>query len=90
MYRTIQILLVAYISTSSSFAFSANEGFPGREKYPNVKFIELADLYKTKARGEVVIVDARSNYEFETLRIKGAINIPVASKSFENDVAPRL
>jgi rhodanese-related sulfurtransferase len=85
-YRSIQIFLVIYFSIITNFAFSADEGFPGRKKYPDVNFIELADLYKVKAKGEVVIVDARSNYEFETLRIKGAINIPVANKSFEDDV----
>jgi len=30
----------------------------------------------------VVIVDARSSLEFETLRIKNAVNIPIASKKF--------
>lgn len=86
MFRLTLTTLATYLLTFSTFAFSAEEGFPGREKYPDVAYIELADLYKRKARNEVVIVDARSNYEFETLRIKGAINIPVANKSFENQV----
>ena len=86
MFRLIQIALITLLSTSSFLAYSADEGFPGREKYPSVKYIELQELNTRKARNEVVIVDARSNYEFETLRIKGAINIPVANKSFEEDI----
>jgi len=45
----------------------------------------LGDLYKTLK--DVVVVDARSALEFETLRVSTAINIPVASKNFEADVA---
>ena len=86
MFRSTLILLIVYLTTVTNFALAADEGFPGRDKYPDVKFIELADLYKRKARDEVVIVDARSNYEFETLRIKDAINIPVANKTFEQDI----
>ena len=86
MFRSTLIALITYLSTFSTFALSADEGFPGREKYPDVSYIELADLFNRKARNEIVIVDARSNYEFETLRIKGAVNIPVASKNFEIEV----
>lgn len=86
MYRATLILLITYLTTISNFAFSADEGFPGREKYPDVDYIEIDDLFKRKARNEVIIVDARSNYEFETLKIKGAINIPVASKTFEEQI----
>ncbi|WP_455376771.1 rhodanese-like domain-containing protein [Kaarinaea lacus] len=86
MFRSTLILLIVYLTTVTNFALAAGEGFPGRDKYPDVKFIELSDLYKRKARDEVVIVDARSNYEFETLRIKDAINIPVANKTFEQDI----
>lgn len=86
MFRSIQIILSTVLFTTSYFAYSADEGFPGREKYPDVQYIELQDLKQRQSRNEVVIVDARSNYEFETLRIKGAINIPVANKTFESDV----
>lgn len=63
----------------------AADEFPGRAKYPDVKVIELDDLFQK--RNDVVVVDARSSYEYETLRIKGAINIPLSSKSFAEDLA---
>ena len=86
MYRVLHILLVILLASIANSAWSAEEGFPGRKKYPDIPYIELTDLYAKKNRGEVVIVDARSNYEFETLRIKGAVNIPVANKTFEDEV----
>jgi len=86
MFRLFQLFLVTNLVTVSQSAWSADEGFPGRNKYPDVPYIELGDLYNKKARGEVVIVDTRSNYEFETLRIKDAVNIPVANDTFEEEV----
>ena len=86
MFRVLHILLVTLLATIANSAWSAEEGFPGRKKYPDIPYIEITDLYNKKNRGEVVIVDARSNYEFETLRIKGAVNIPVANKTLEEEI----
>jgi rhodanese-related sulfurtransferase len=55
-----------------------DEGFPGRSKYPDVKVFSKEQLYKDIEK--VVVVDARSSLEFDTLRIKDAVNIPVAKK----------
>jgi rhodanese-related sulfurtransferase len=61
-------------------ASANNKEFPGRDLYPNIPFIELADL-QAKFK-EVMIVDVRSTYEYDTLHVKGALNVPLASKSF--------
>jgi rhodanese-related sulfurtransferase len=58
--------------------------FPGRKAFPDIPVIELTQLRDTI--NDVVIVDARSRYEYETLHIKNAINLPVASKTFEQDL----
>jgi rhodanese-related sulfurtransferase len=55
-----------------------NEGFPGRPKYPDVKVLSKEQLYKDFDK--FVIIDARSSLEFDTLRIKGSVNIAVAKK----------
>ena len=68
----------------SSFSVMASEGFPGRAEYPEIPLYQKADLLKDF--NKVVIVDARSSLEFETLNIKGAVNIPVASKTFAKEV----
>lgn len=59
---------------------SASSEFPGRKLFPTTPIIELADFHAQ--RDTVIVVDARSHYEYEVLHIKGAINIPVASRDF--------
>lgn len=58
--------------------------FPGRAEFPEVPVIDLRHL--NDKLNDVVVVDARSSYEFETLRIKGALNLPVAAPTFESDL----
>lgn len=58
--------------------------FPGRPNYPDVKPMELADL--AKKFDNVIVVDARSQYEYDTLHIKSAVNIPVSSPNFAKQV----
>ena len=62
----------------------ANNDFPGRGEFPKIATYEKVDLFKRFH--DVIIVDTRSKYEYETLRIKGALNIPVNSKAFIKDV----
>ena len=59
---------------------NTNEEFPVRKLYPAVPVVELKDL---KARqDQVIIVDVRSAYEYQTLRMVGALNIPLSSPNF--------
>ena len=62
----------------------ADDGFPGRAEYPEIPLYQISDLLRDI--NNVVVVDARSSLEFATLQIKGAINIPVASKKFPDMV----
>jgi rhodanese-related sulfurtransferase len=64
---------------------SANEGFPGRPEYPDIPVYAMEKLQQDY--NQVVIVDTRSSYEFSTLNIKGAVNIPVAARDFEEHLA---
>lgn len=58
--------------------------FPGRRIYPHVKAMELGVL---KQRfDEVVVVDARTSYEYETIHIKGAENVTVSKRDFEEKI----
>lgn len=61
-----------------------NAEFPGRDIYPTIPFIEIDDLHAIKDK--TVIVDVRSAYEHKTLRIKGALNIPLASPSYAEKI----
>jgi len=69
----------------ASFSMAAKPDFPGRVEFPDVPVMEMKDL-QAKFK-DVVIVDTRSAYEFETLRIKGAQHISVAGSDFERKVA---
>lgn len=63
---------------------SADGLFPGRSQYKSVEVIELKALHDQLS--SIAVVDVRSEYEFETLRIAGAINIPVADPDFAKRV----
>lgn len=85
--RQITIVSLFSVALLASLGVQAEEeGFPGRQldKYKMVSVIELEDLYRRLS--DFTVVDARSGFEFDTLRIKGAVNIPVASESFESAV----
>lgn len=79
-YFAAIIFMLLCVSTT---ALAASE-FPGRKTYPDVNVIELLEL--KKQFDSVAIVDVRSAYEHRTLRIKGAINIPVSGEGFVNEV----
>jgi rhodanese-related sulfurtransferase len=74
---------IAFVWLLSSLVMAANVSaneFPHRAKYKNVPVMEMSQL---KAKFNTVeIVDVRSAYEFETLHIKGAINIPLSNREF--------
>jgi len=84
MKQTTLTLLFLINIMSLSSVLAADNGFPGRKKFPDIPVVEKEQLLKII--DDVVIVDARSPLEFKTLRIKGAVNIPVANKTFVDDV----
>jgi rhodanese-related sulfurtransferase len=65
-------------------ASAKSNGFPGRDEFPDIPVYEISQL-KSKI-DDVVVVDTRSKYEYDTLRIKGSLHIPVAAKTFEEQV----
>lgn len=78
-----KLFLLTLLLMSSTYSV-ANTGFPGRTEFPGVATIEKNELLNRF--NDVIIVDTRSKYEFDTLRIKGAVNIPVANKSFVKSI----
>ena len=80
---TLALLVLVNIFITPAI-MAADENFPGRKKYPDVTVIEKSQLLSKI--NDVIIIDARSPLEFKTLRIKGARNIPVASKTFVETV----
>lgn len=80
-YRQSLVVLLTVITLLGHTALAAdNQDFPGRALYPGLTWITLEDFYKI--RGSSYIVDARSAYEYNTLHIRNAVNIPLSSKDF--------
>lgn len=75
----VAILLIMFSLTAQLHA-NVNDEFPVRKLYPAVPVVEIDDLYKRFSK--VIVVDVRSAYEYQTLKITGALNIPVASSTF--------
>lgn len=58
----------------------------GDELYPGIRRIELPEARDLFKKNEAVFIDARNAYEYDTIRIKGAVNIPVNDEKFANIV----
>ena len=78
-------LLSMFILLLSSFAY-AGEGFPGREKFPDIPYISIEDLQRGYKENKFMVVDVRSNFEYKVIQIKGAYNFPVADDNFEQKI----
>lgn len=81
--------LAAIMIMASSTLIHAEEKapakeFPGRAIYLGTAYIELIDFYKQFDLS--IPVDVRSKYEYDTLKIIGARNIPLNSRSFISDM----
>jgi len=81
--KLLAIFLSFFLTLAASSVF-ANSEFPGRAKYPTVKIISKSKLLSHF--NNVVIVDARSKLEYETLKIKGSVHIPIAGKNFAKEI----
>jgi rhodanese-related sulfurtransferase len=79
----LALLVVAGLPGITAAAEKSEE-FPGRTVYPEVRHISIDQLYGR--RKDVVIVDVRSSYEYQTLRIDNAINISLADSNFSEQM----
>jgi len=82
VFKFFAIGLTLFVAVSAQVQAKTNtsEEFPVRKLYPAVPVVEIDDL--KKRQDKVIIVDVRSEYEFQTLRMVGAINIPLSSPNF--------
>lgn len=85
MFKRIALILIALVLGPSQplLAEDANP-FPFRKNYPQVQVIERAEL--TAKFDQYAIVDVRAPFEYEIMRIKGAVNIPLALPDFADKV----
>jgi len=82
-YLFSYVLLFTYVVISpTSYANETKDEYPGRRLYPNIEFIDLASFHEKLAYDKLLVIDVRSTFEFETLHIKKAKNISLASPLF--------
>ncbi len=72
----IALLFSAFTATTQA---AEDNSFPGRVKYPHTPIITTEQLFREY--DQVVIVDARSSFEFQTLRIASAHNVSVGQST---------
>ena len=86
MNRFSTVVALALVSLFVATSSQASTGpFPHREKFKDVPVIESQDLRNKLS--SVNVVDVRSKYEYQTLHIKGAVNIPLSHVDFAAQVA---
>ena len=77
MNRLLAVFFLGLSGFGQSVAFAANEEYPYRVRYPDVPIMATEEL--GKRFNEVLVVDVRSKYEYDTLHVKDAVNVPLTS-----------
>ncbi|HJW81915.1 MAG TPA: rhodanese-like domain-containing protein [Acidiferrobacterales bacterium] len=77
MKRLLWVLFLAFSGVVHPLANAANDEFPYRVRYPDVSVMTTEEL--GKRFNEVLVIDVRSKYEFDTLHVKDAVNVPLTT-----------
>jgi rhodanese-related sulfurtransferase len=80
--RFFPVLLVAVFSFAAVSV--AEEGFPLRAKFPQVKYMTTEALNKDYQK--VIVVDVRSKIEFDVIHVNKAVHEPIATAMFANNL----
>jgi rhodanese-related sulfurtransferase len=78
--RQLILLIFLFLGGLPVSLGAADSGFVGRERFPDIPYLELDDLGKRFQ--DVVVVDVRSELEFKTLHIQDAKHISLGDKDF--------
>lgn len=76
----LSLCLTLLLLAISRLGLAAEAPFPMRAIFPKVPVMELEELYRK--RNDVVIIDVRSSYEYDTLHIQGARHLSLSDKDF--------
>lgn len=80
--QIIILLLLGIVAATECLA----EDFPYRKDYPDVQVIELTELKAGYDDGSILMVDVRSDIEFETIRPKKALHVNLSTQNFLPDL----
>lgn len=76
--KNISVYILLFLSLMSQ-SVAANE-FPGRSAFPKQAVIEIEDLYKNRAN--VIIVDTRTDFEYNIIHIKDSVHVNFEAKDY--------
>ena len=82
--RISAVLAVMFVL--SLWAFAAATDFPYRKDYPGTPTIDSEALYGGYEAGEIIIVDVRSEIEYDVIHPAGAVHVPISNKTFVKNV----
>lgn len=77
-------ILFQFALPAVALSAAADDAFPGREVFQDVPIVTLEKLGQTQE--EVQIVDVRTPYEYDTIHVQGAVNVPISSPDFAKRV----
>ena len=77
-------LAACSILLAASFSAAGNGNYPLRQEFPDVAVINLVQLQQKLAH--LTVIDVRSRFEYETVRITGAKWAPVSIRQFDIDL----
>ncbi len=79
--KVLSILLVTTILIGTASAESGK--YPYRGDYPGINTVETNDLKAGLDSGEYIVIDARSQLEYDVIHVEGAQHVAVSKKTFE-------
>ncbi len=62
------------------------EEFPGRAQYTDTQYIDITDLHQSLIDNSIIVVDVRSQLEFDTIHVTGAQHIALSNDDFIQQV----
>lgn len=84
MKRWLSVFAALLLAGQAAVVSAAAEPFPHRAKFKEVQIMEIDNLQRQL--NQLIVIDVRSKYEYDTMHIKGAKHVPLTSKTFEADV----
>ena len=79
---TLTTMAVILVSLTAGLASAGDEKFPHRADFSGVKTVDTDALYDGLTSGEFIVVDVRSQLEFDVIHVDGAQHVPVSKQTF--------
>ncbi len=80
--RITSLSVVLFLVCLAAGSLADSDKYPNRVKFPDVKTVESYDLKAGLDSGEYIVVDARSQLEYDVIHVDGAKHVAVSKKTF--------